>query len=366
MTTSDIAGAATDLLPPAFHFSDEHRALREVLRQFFGTEVGESAEGWRRLLDEVGVDDLLFGAGESCGTAIDLAILAEEAGAALFRGPLVSTAAAGPLLAANADSAAIVALLRQRPRAAVSAGLIARGALGLSGDGGSRRVSGAAELVWDLDDAGPIVCAASIEGTESIVVLNADEPGVAVTELSGLDPSRGLGRIECRGVTPELVLTDPVALAALRRRADLVVAAELLGVAQHAFDQTLDYVSRRIQFGRTIGSFQAIKHRLADLLTQVELTRSAVYGAAWQLAGDPESRRTAMDLAVAAALAADTAAAMTKAAVQLHGGIAITWEHWAHRYLRRAHSVVALTGGAAGHRRRLAELVDLEDGERVR
>ncbi|MCV7086173.1 acyl-CoA dehydrogenase [Mycolicibacter hiberniae] len=150
----------------------------------------------------------------------------------------------------------------------------------------------------------------------------------------------------------------------MRRRADLVLSAELLGVAQRVLDGTVDYVSRRVQFGRTIGSFQAVKHRLADMLAQVELTRSAVYGAAWQLGDGPVTVQAEVDLAVAAALARQTAVEATKAAVQLHGGIGITWEHWAHRYLRRAHAVIALTGAASRHRGRLAGLIDSRDGGR--
>ncbi|MBF6182369.1 hypothetical protein IU481_28505 [Nocardia otitidiscaviarum] len=206
------------------------------------------------------------------------------------------------------------------------------------------------------------MCAASVDGVPGVVVLTGGTGGVGVGALTAFDPSRSLGRLECRGAAVELVVTEQAVIAALRRRGRLLVAAELLGVAQRAFDRTVEHVARRVQFGRTIGSFQAVKHRLADLLTQVELTRSAVYGAAWRLGAAREDPRVDGDLAVAAALAADTATTVTKAAVQLHGGIAITWEHWAHRYLRRAHAMVALTGSASDHRRRLAELVDLEDG----
>ncbi|NNH68552.1 hypothetical protein HLB23_01420 [Nocardia uniformis] len=298
-------------------------------------------------------DILCTGSAEPVGTAIDLAILAEEAGAALYRGPLVSTAVGGPLLTVAGSGA-------------VDGALLGAGITGLTGHRGGDgvRVNGTAEPVWELDGAESIVGELSIDGERTVVVLNRDTPGVTATELDGLDPSRSLGRVEFVDAVPDVVITGATALAALRRRGDLVVAAELLGVAQRTFDQTLDYVAGRIQFGRTVGSFQAIKHRVADLLTQVELTRSAVYGAAWQLTTAPESPRTDTDLAIAGAMAADTATAVTRAAVQLHGGIAITWEHWAHRYLRRAHSVVALTGGAPRYRRRLAELVDLEDGHR--
>nr|PZN17348.1 MAG: acyl-CoA dehydrogenase [Mycolicibacterium hassiacum] len=148
----------------------------------------------------------------------------------------------------------------------------------------------------------------------------------------------------------------------LSRTTDLITAAELLGVAQHALDGTVDYVGKRVQFGRTIGSFQAVKHRLVDLLAAVELTRSAVYGAAWAMATAPDDVHTDIDLTCAGLLARRTALAVVKATIQLHGGIAITWEHWAHRYFRRAHSVVGMTGSTAAYARRLADLIDLRDG----
>lgn len=365
--------------PPIFHFTDEHAALRAVLRKFFTEPTAANLHAdnrppdtdWRRLVGDIGVGDILFhgDAGETVSTPIDLAIVAEEAGAALYDGPLLSTAVLGPLLTeASLGRPALAARLRECPRAALGAELLTGGPTGLTGtrDEDGIRVSGSVEPVCDLDDlhdSVPIVCMASIDGTPTAVVLLADAPGVHTTTLRGLDPSRSLGRIECRDATTEFALADADATAALRRRGDLVIAAELLGTAQWAFDQTVDYVSRRIQFGRTIGSFQAIKHRLADLLTQVELTRSAVYGAAWRLTIAPDDIHTDIDLAVAAAQAADTATTVTKAAIQLHGGIAITWDHWAHRYFRRAHSVVALTGGAPAQRRWLADLIDIKDGQ---
>lgn len=317
-----------------FEFTDEHTALREVLRDYFAATTTDPAavergRRWRRLLTEVGVDELVFD--ETGSATVELAILAEEAGAALFDGPLLSAAAA-------AGVAGLVDQIRdgtRRPAAAVS----------LTGGYPT-------DMFWDYDEQALFF--AERPGGAGIVVYD----GGGGCALSSLDPSRPLGRVNGAAVSP--VLECSVDLAVLRRRTDLVLAAELLGVAQRALDGTVDYVGQRVQFGRTVGSFQAVKHRLADLLAAVELTRSAVYAAAWQLgAGTIEAE---VDLAVAAALARDTAVDVTKAAVQLHGGIGITWEHWAHRYLRRAHSVIALTGAAVRQRRRLAALLDAQEG----
>ncbi|WP_029924900.1 acyl-CoA dehydrogenase family protein [Nocardia otitidiscaviarum] len=355
---------------------------------------------WRALLGDIGVDDMLFDhdGAASGSTPVDLAILAEEAGAALYGGPLLPAALLGVLLGHLQDEQpALAARLLRHPRAALDPAVLDSlvldaatlgsaaldpaaldpavldpAALDLEGPGDRpNRLTvrrgpsgplgdGTVAPVWHLAGAEAIMCAASVDGVPGVVVLTGGTGGVGVGAVTAFDPSRPLGRLECQGAAVELVVTEQAVVTALRRRGRLLVAAELLGVAQRAFDRTVDHVAHRVQFGRTIGSFQAVKHRLADLLTQVELTRSAVYGAAWRLGAAREDPRIDGDLAVAAALAADTATTVTKAAVQLHGGIAITWEHWAHRYLRRAHAMVALTGSASDHRRRLAELVDLE------
>lgn len=325
---------------PTFAFTAEHDALREVLRDYFAaTATTERGARWRRLVTELGAGDLLFD--ESWSIAVELAILAEEAGAALFDGPLLSAAAVGPLA-----GAAVFDQVRAGERA-VSV------AVSLTGFGAEPT------LCWDHSAHAVVVAERSIDGEPVIVVDDGDVVGLHA--VSGLDLSRTLGRAG-GGTAQPLAVCPADTRAAIRRRADLVLSAELLGVAQRVLDGTVDYVRQRVQFGRTIGSFQAVKHRLADLLAQVELTRSAVYGAAWQLADGPVTAQTEVDLAVAAVLARQTAVQATKAAGQLHGGIAITWEHWAHRYLRRAHAVTALTGAAGRHRRRLAALVDARDG----
>lgn len=322
---------ATQLDSAMFEFTDEHTALREVLRDYFAaTAEVERGMRWRRLLTEIGLDDLLFNDG---GSAVELAILAEESGAALFDGPLLSATVVGPLAGAPAFDR------------------VRSGECGVSAAVSLTRVDAErSDHCWDFSENTLVV--REIAGEPVIAV--GDAAAVGLRALSGLDLSRAMGRVGHAGTSAPLDCS-PETLNAMRRRGDLALAAELLGVAQRVLDGTVDYVSRRVQFGRTIGSFQAIKHRLADLLGQVELTRSSVYAAAWQF--HDGSAQAELDLAVAAVLSRQTAIEMTKAAVQLHGGIAITWEHWAHRYLRRAHAVTALTGTAAHHRRRLAALI---------
>lgn len=339
-----VPPAQSTTLPGPFRFTDEHDALRRVLRDYL---AADPPPAWQRLLADIGADDILLG---TDSTTIDLAILAEETGRALYSGPVVSTAAAGALPGA-------AELLSGDVTVAVAPSLTGWGAddITVRTAPSGAVCTGTIEPVWEASGTPRVLAVATLDGEPAVLLLEA----APVRPLAGLDPTRALATLTV-DTAPVTVLhhglTAEQALAAARRRTELVLAAELLGVAQHAFEHTVDYVRSRVQFGRTIGSFQAVKHRLADLLVAVELTRSAVYGAAWQLA-DPDSPRAELDLAVAAALSRQTAVDVTRAAVQLHGGIAITWEHWAHRYLRRAHAVSAVTGSAAHHRDRLATLL---------
>lgn len=341
---------ARDAALPLFAFTDEHRALREVLKMLFA-DADEPATGWRRLLCEVGADEIMLGAAvpeASDASPVDLAILAEEAGAALFGGPLVPTVLAGALMAGR-DDAGLISALR----------------------GGSHTVGATVCLagpVWNGVGANWILVQEVRHGVPMVALLDAADPKVAVEALAGLDPSRLLARCTAGGAAPVVLLEGESATAlhtATERTVSLMLSAELLGVAQYALDGTVEYVSHRVQFGRTIGSFQAVKHRLVDLVAMVELARSAVYGAAFGLTSNPGTVSTDIDLAVAAVLSREAARAVTKAAIQLHGGIAITWEHWAHRYFRRANAVIALTGSPGRYRQQLADLVDLRDGVHV-
>jgi alkylation response protein AidB-like acyl-CoA dehydrogenase len=135
-------------------------------------------------------------------------------------------------------------------------------------------------------------------------------------------------------------------------------AAELLGVAQRALDLAVAYAKGRVQFGRPIGSFQAVKHRCADMLVDVEGMRSAVYWAAWTL-GDADSADDERAIAASAAKAwcSDAGSRVVASALQVHGGIGFTWEHDLHLYLKRAHLDAVAFGDAGHHRAHLARLL---------
>jgi alkylation response protein AidB-like acyl-CoA dehydrogenase len=140
------------------------------------------------------------------------------------------------------------------------------------------------------------------------------------------------------------------------RLATVLQAAEAVGAAQRLFETTLQHARDRVQFGRPIGSFQAIKHKLADLLIELEGARAAAHFAAMAVADDREDRDIAV--AVAGSTVRDTAAQVAGEAVQIHGGVGFTWEYDVHLFLRRAKVDQLLLGDPAWHRERLCRLID--------
>ncbi|MER7808725.1 acyl-CoA dehydrogenase family protein [Streptomyces sp900116325] len=352
------------------------RTLRELLVERCGpgevrsavrTAHGYDGALWRQLAQDLGLPGLALAqeyGGVGCGP-VELAVACEETGRALLPSPLLATAAlAAPLIAALGTEAQRTALLPRIAAGELTATLAAPGgslstALGLTGDttggawaGGGRaggvqarpgpegwRLYGEAARVLDGHSAGLLVVAAHTGGFPRsrtlLFLVRADTAtGLARTRQTSLDETRPLARVELRDTAAELLGADDTgdtagpagALAAVGRTAAAVLAAEAVGVAASALDRTVEYVKAREQFGRAIGSFQAVKHRLADLYVRVQAARSAAYYAAW----DP----TAGGLALAQAL--ETLRITTAEAVQMHGGIGFTWEHEAHLYFKRA------------------------------
>ncbi|MET9477094.1 acyl-CoA dehydrogenase family protein [Streptomyces sp. NPDC002917] len=352
------------------------RTLRELLvkrcgpgevRSAVRTAHGYDEALWRQLAQDLGLPGLALAqeyGGVGCGP-VELAVACEETGRALLPSPLLATAAlAAPLIAALGTEAQRTALLPRIAAGELTATLAVPGgslstALGLTGDttggawaGGGRaggvqarsgpegwRLYGEAARVLDGHSAGLLLVAAHAGGFPRsrtlLFLVRADTTtGLARTRQTSLDETRPLARIELRDTAAELLGADDAvdvagpagALASVGRTAAAVLAAEAVGAAASALDRTVEYVKAREQFGRAIGSFQAVKHRLADLYVRVQAARSAAYYAAW----DP----AAGGLALAQAL--ETLRITTAEAVQLHGGIGFTWEHEAHLYFKRA------------------------------
>ena len=182
--------------------------------------------------------------------------------------------------------------------------------------------------------------------------------GATVTAVSSLDMTRPLGEVDLAGAERTLVSDDAVAAIdrALLIGAGLL-AAEQVGVARWALETTIAYLKERRQFGRVVGGFQALKHRLADLYAEVEQADAAARYAAATLATDDADAPIAV--AVAAAFCSEVAVHAAEEAIQLHGGLGMTWEHPAHLHLKRAKADALLLGSAEAHRAALAVLVDL-------
>jgi alkylation response protein AidB-like acyl-CoA dehydrogenase len=369
-----------------FAFSPEQEELRSSLRRFFASKspisevrrLAETADGydplvWKQMAEQLGLQGLAIPEeyGGSGFTAVELCIVFEEMGRALVCAPYLSSVglASALLLALGDDDA------KERWLPAIADGsLIATvavteedGAWGLdqvgttaTESGGTWTLDGAAMFVVDGHIAGLLLVVARTGEGLGVFAVEGSQAGLTRAPLSVLDITRKLARVELRGVTARRVGPDGDATEAVSRALDTALAAlaaEQAGGAARCLEMAVDYAKIRVQFGRPIGSFQAIKHKCADMLVRVESAKSAAYYAAWSAADGTG------ELPVAAALAkAYCSDAYFHAAaenIQIHGGIGYTWEHDAHLYFRRAKSSQLLFGDPRQHRSRLADLVGI-------
>jgi len=224
--------------------------------------------------------------------------------------------------------------------------------------GDSWTVSGTVERVVDAGAADDLLVAATVPDGVALFVVDASGPGVERTTLSTMDLTRPQATVRLTDA-PARLLAGPHDAARVCQRAlqvgAVLLAAVQVGGAQHLLDLSVSYAKERLQFGRPIGSFQAVKHRLADMLVDQEHARSAAYHGAWALQDGTDDPALVASIAQATGSAAFTRIAMD--AVQVHGGIGFTWEHQAHLYFKRAFTDAALLGSAEEHRTRIAELV---------
>ena len=188
-------------------------------------------------------------------------------------------------------------------------------------------------------------------------IVRADAPGLSIERPVTMDQTRPLARLTLAD-TPGDPLPDwRAGLAAARAGGWICVAAEALGGAQATLDRTVSYSQERVQFGRPIGSFQAYKHRLADMMVEIEQARSAVYWAA--CAVDEGSPEAPLALHSAKSFAGDTYMRCAGDMIQLHGGIGFTWEHDAHLFFKRARAIRAMLGDSDWHREQVAQIIGL-------
>jgi alkylation response protein AidB-like acyl-CoA dehydrogenase len=337
--------------------------VREVMQ----TPDGRDAALWERLSGELGLPGLAVP--EEYGGAglgqVELSVVMEELGAALAPVPFLASAvmAASALLASDDEEAKRELL----PRIA-SGATVATLASAESGDGwdpGAVRARATLEDGrWVLDGAKTLVPDGATADLVLVTALAGDElglfaveggaPGLTRKPLGALDPTRRLARVEMAR-TPARRLVCEDATTAVRHTLDLAalaLASEQLGGLQRCLDMTVAYAKIRYQFGRAIGSFQAIKHMCADMHVAMELSRSAVRYAAWAADEAPEELPVAAGVARAAC--SDGFFQVADHTVQVHGGLGYTWEHDAHLYYRRAKSSQLLFGGARVEREQLA------------
>jgi acyl-CoA dehydrogenase len=341
----------------------EHDDLCDVARALvaLGPPPGGAVDGgrlWRALTTEldlarIAVPEELGGAGYGLR---ELAVVLEETGAGLVPDPVLSSAVLGScalVLAADRPGVAelLGAVLDGDARVTVRAGV--HDELDVQSAGGEDvRVSGQLLRVLHGADAGHVVARAGGD------VLLVDVPAGAAQPCEVVDTTRAQADLRLDRAPGRVLLRGAAAeegWARLTTVRDVAVAAEHTGIVGRLLDLTVDHVRTREQFGRPIGSFQAVKHRLADVLVARERCRSASRYAAARYDVDPIGAR--VPAVVAAAVCADAVVATAHEAVQLHGGIGFTWEHVAHRYVRRALGDEGLFGSAVQHRARLAEVL---------
>ena len=369
--------------------SAEQEELRASVRRFLAdrapmSRVRELMDGgetdwavWEQAGTQLGLQGLAIpesygGAGFSFG---EQAVVLEEFGAALYGGPyLASAVLAATALLASPDEGARRGLLPDIASGQTVATLAFTedggswdpAAIRLSavkdgpGVNGAWRLDGHKSFVLDGATAGLILVAASTDAGLSLFAVEGDAAGLGRAALPAVDQTRQLARLEFAGVTGRLIGSPGDGAAALDRALDvaaIALAAEQLGGAQRALDMAVEYAKIRRQFDRPIGSFQAIKHRCADLLLEVESLRSAVGYAAAAVAED--SAEIPVLASLVKAYASETYFHVAAENIQIHGGIGFTWEHDAHLYFKRAKASELFLGDGAYHRERLANRIGL-------
>ena len=354
-----------------FAFDEEQEAFREAVTRFAAeqwplarsralaeTEAGYDTTVWRTMTGELGLAGLLVPEvhGGQGFTMLELGIALEALGAELAGGPLFASAVlgAGTLLELADDEAQRAWL------PAIAAGdTIATLAYRDGIEARDGRLHGTQEHVLDARNAALLLVAARDVDGLGVYAVERDAPGLDVEATPGLDLTRKLARVRCDGVVARR-LGEGDAAPALRRvlaLAQIALAADQVGGARACLGLAVDHVKERIQFGRPVGSFQAVKHRAADAFGNVELARSAAYWAWWVAAENDAERDEAA--AVVGSLCAEAYDAAARECIHLHGGMGFTWEHDAHLFYRRARAGQLLLTAPEAHRASLAATLGL-------
>jgi alkylation response protein AidB-like acyl-CoA dehydrogenase len=339
------------------------------VRELMATDTALDPELWSAVADQGWLGVHLD---ESCGGlglgAVELAVVADEMGRACFPGPFLGTVWAATLVAAaGGKSKYAEPLATGETKGAVALFEPDCGwnpdelQLKATPDAGGFKLSGRKAFVRDAPTADLLVCAARSDKGPLLAAVPAAAAGVKVTATPGIDATRKLGNVDFEQVSvggDDVLAVGKAAEETLARSIDvatLCACADMLGGMQWIIEHAVEYAKTRQQFGRSIGTFQAVQHMCADMLVWCESSRSATYYAAWTLDAEPDEAARAV--AIAKAYASDASREVANRGVQVHGGIGFTWEHDLQLYYKRCKASEVLCGDAAFHRERLAQMV---------
>jgi alkylation response protein AidB-like acyl-CoA dehydrogenase len=333
---SELASSVRNLL--------DKRSDSQAVRRAIEQPEGFDSDLWVTLCDQIGVPALAIPE-EHGGAGFTLAethVVLEELGRTLTPSPLLASVIAG---------AALLAAEHHEPLARIAEGAVATFAWsGITGTPDARVgvtwkegvLHGSVAPVLNGDSAEILLVTAAHDGV-GLFSVHPTASGLTRTRVAGMDQTIGYAELEFDGVEAEPIALDASSvLMATHRVGTLAATALSVGCAQRGLDMTVEYAKQREQFGRPIGSFQALKHRMADMLVKVQMSRAGAWAAVQaQVNGSPNADRLA---AAAASYCAEAAMAVAAETIQLHGGIAITWEHDAHLVFKRAQALQQLFG----------------------
>jgi alkylation response protein AidB-like acyl-CoA dehydrogenase len=363
-----------------FDFTDDQRAIKRTAKEFLAARYkletvralaqddqafnpeqwGELAElGWLGVIVPESEGGLGLG-------AVELVVIQEELGYALAPTPFLSSIAATLLLAAAGTDEQ-----RERWLGPLASGEV-RGTVAVwDKHAGWSPTHSELEPATDGTLSGTKVAVPDVTGADFLIVAGAGgrhylvetgrgsggAKGVEVTPEKSLDPTRKLSTVKLAGASAQPLAAEPEKVGHAYATIVTALAAENVGVAQRALEMAVAYANDRKQFDRPIGSYQAVAHRCAQMLLEVEGARSLTYWAAWALENEPETAGKAASMAKA--YASDAGFRVTASALQVHGGIGFTWEHDLHFFLKRAKANAHAFGDARWHRDRVAQLAGI-------
>lgn len=377
-----------------FGFTEDQEALRDATRKFLDNEcpttfvrkmmaddTAHATELWKKIaqLGWLGIlvpEDF----GGSGGSFLDLVVILEETGKSLLPGPFFATALLGTTAILAGGSAAqkstilpkvaegkqvLTLALAEKSGRYDAAGVT----LAAKAKGSDFVLSGEKLFVPDAHVADHIIVAArtgrgsNLEDGVTLFLIDAKSPGVSISQLKTVDMTRRQCHVALQDVAvagSQVVGEVGKGWPVLRRVLDQAMAglcAEMVGTGQKALDLAVNYAKERVQFGKPIGSFQAVKHKCVDMMVQVENARSLTYYAAWTVDENvPEAHQA---VPMAKAYCSDMCKTVTSEAIQVHGGIGFTWEHDMHLFYRRGLASEAAFGSAPVHREVVAQSLNL-------